>query len=62
MKKLYFIWIRLKYQYYKLYWKVKPPKKSRGKFWGWHEINYSVLDQTAVGYGIIIKDLEIEEG
>jgi len=62
MEKLYSIWIRLKYQYYKLYWKVKPPKKSSGKFWGWCEVNYNVLDQTAVGYGIVVKDLEINDG
>lgn len=25
MTKLKFLWIRVKYQYYKLYWKVRPP-------------------------------------
>jgi hypothetical protein len=54
MERLYFIWIRLKYQYYKLYWKVKPPKKFRVNFYGWHEGPcYNLLDQKAVCYGII---------
>jgi len=53
MKKLYTIWIKLKYQYYKLYWKIRPPKQKRSKFYGWSEVNYNVLDKTAIGYGVI---------
>ena len=53
MIKLYYLWIRFKYQYYKLYWKILPPKQTRSKFYGWHEEHYSVLDQEAVGIGVI---------
>ena len=54
MKKLYLIWIRLKYQYYKLYWEIKPPRKFRGEFYGWHEgLCYSILDQKAIAIGVI---------
>ena len=53
MTKLYQLWIRIKYQYYKLYWKVRPPKQKPSGFFRWHEINYDVLDQNAVGIGIV---------
>ena len=53
MNELYFIWIRLKYQYYKLYWKIRPPKQNYSGFYGWHEECCSVLDQKAIGIGII---------
>jgi hypothetical protein len=53
MTKLYQLWVRIKYQYYKLYWKVRPPKQKRSKFYDWHEVSYDVLDQNAVGIGVI---------
>lgn len=53
MKKLQQLWITIKYQYYKLYWKISPPKQICSKFYGWHEVNCSVLDQEAVGIGVI---------
>jgi len=57
MNFLYSLWIRAKYQYYKLYWKIFPPKRKRDGFYGWQEIGCSVLDQKAVGIGIIDKKL-----
>jgi len=51
MNKFYIIWIKLKYQYYKLYWKIRPPKQKYSKFYDWHEVNYDILDQKAVGIG-----------
>jgi len=57
MTKLCCLWIRAKYQYYKLYWKIFPPKRKRTGFYGWQEVNYHVLDQEAVGMGIIDKRL-----
>ena len=53
MGKLYRLWITIKYQYYRLYWKISPPKQTCSKFYGWHEEHYSVLDQEAVGIGVI---------
>lgn len=53
MKKLIITWIRLKYQCYKLYLKIRPFKRKHVKFYGWHEVNYDVLDQTAMCYGVI---------
>jgi hypothetical protein len=53
---VYYLWIRLKYQFYKLYWKFKKPSKPSG-FYGWVEIGFSVLDNRAVGIGII-KEIE----
>jgi len=53
MTKLYKLWITIKYQYYKLYWKIRPPKQKCSKFYEWHEECYSVLDQKAVGIGVI---------
>jgi hypothetical protein len=53
MTKLYQLWITIKYQYYKLYWKISPPKQKRSKFYGWHEVSYDVLDQKAIGIGVI---------
>jgi len=56
MGKLYVLWIQIKYQFYKrIYWKFKKPSKPSG-FYGWQEVNYDVLDQRAVGIGIIMKD------
>jgi len=52
MTKLYQLWITIKYQYYKLYWKISLPKQKRSKFYDWHEVTYSVLDQKAVGIGV----------
>ena len=53
MNKLYQLWIRLKYQFYKrIYWKFKKPSKPSG-FYGWTEVGYSVLDNKAVGIGVI---------
>ena len=56
MNKWYMLWIILKYNYYKLYWKFKKPVKS-SKFYGWTEYDYNVLDQNAIAYGVIKKDL-----
>jgi hypothetical protein len=53
MTKLYQLWIRIKYQYYKLYWKVRPHKQKCSKFYGWHEISYEAVNQNAVGLGVI---------
>lgn len=53
MTKLHQLWITIKYQYYKLYWKISPPKQKRSKFYGWHEVSYSVLDQNAVVKGVV---------
>ena len=53
MTKSRFLWTLIKYQYYKLYWKVRPPKQKRSGFYGWHEVSYNVLDQNAVGIGVI---------
>ncbi len=54
MEKLYHLWIRIKYQYYKLYWKICPPKPQHKEgFYGWQEVNYSVLDQKATACGIM---------
>jgi len=58
MTKLYKLWIRIKYQYYKLYWKVRPPKPSLSGFFRWHEISYDVLDQNAVGIGVVDARIE----
>jgi len=56
MNKLYQWYIILKYQYYKrIYWKFKKPSKPSG-FYGWTETGYSVLDQKAVGIGVIMED------
>ena len=56
MNKLYVLWIRLKYQFYKrIYWKIKRPRRTSG-FYGWQEVHYSVLDPDAIGYGIIMED------
>jgi len=53
MKKLYHLWIRIKYQYYKLYWKICTPKsRYMAGFYGWQESNYNVLDKEAVACGI----------
>lgn len=58
MEKLYHLWIRIKYQYYKLYWKICPPKPGhREGFYGWQEIGYDILDQRSIGIGIIDKEL-----
>jgi len=56
MTKLYKLWITIKYRYYKLYWKISPPKQGRSKFYGWYEVNYRVLDRKAVVVGTI-KDV-----
>lgn len=55
MNKLYEIWIRLKYSYYVLYWKIKKQKKQPEGFYGWQETTYNVLNQNATAYGIIEK-------
>jgi hypothetical protein len=53
MVKLYYLWIRLKYQFYKrIYWKFKKPEKP-SKFYGWTEYSYNVLDQEAIAYGVL---------
>jgi len=56
MMNLYQLYITIKYQYYKLYWKVRPPKQRRSKFYGWYEEYCSVLDQNAACIGVI-KDI-----
>lgn len=54
MKKLYYLWIRIKYQYYKLYWRINPPKPKHKKgFYGWQEVNCSIADTKAVAIGVI---------
>ena len=53
INKLYSLWIRIKYQYYKLYWKIFPPKRTVSGFYGWQEVSYDVLDQKAVGIGVV---------
>jgi len=57
MTNLYPLYIIIKYQYYKLYWKVRPPKQKHSKFYGWHEECCSVLDQNAVGVGVIDENI-----
>ena len=57
MEKLYHLWIRIKYQYYKLYWKINPPKPKRKEgFYGWQEVNCNIADTKAIGVGIIMED------
>ncbi|KKM63174.1 hypothetical protein LCGC14_1514070 [marine sediment metagenome] len=57
MEKLYHLWIRIKYQYYKLYWKINPPKLKRKEgFYGWYEVNCNIADTKAIGVGIIMED------
>ena len=54
MEKLYHLWIRIKYQYYKLYWKIYPPKlKHLIGFYGWQEVNYNVLNKEGIACGIM---------
>jgi hypothetical protein len=55
MNKLYKFYITLKYNFYKLYWKIKKPKKPSQGFYGWSEENYNVLDKKAVCYGVLKK-------
>lgn len=62
MSKLYVLWIRLKYQYYKLYWKIFPAQRKLPPFYGWQEISYDVLDKNAVGIGIIDRSLYQNSG
>lgn len=50
-------WIRVKYQYYKWYWKIFPPTKKLLPFYGWQEISYDVLNKKAVGIGILDRSL-----
>jgi len=55
LNKFYVLWIRIKYQFYKrIYWKLKKPSKPAW-FYGWQEVNYSILDPNAVGIGIIME-------
>ena len=53
MSKLYQWYIILKYNYYKLYWKVHKPAKRYSGFYGWQEYDYNVLDQKAKACGVI---------
>jgi len=53
MSKWYELWVLIKYQFYKrIYWKFKKPEPT-SKFYGWQEIGYDVLDQRAVGIGVV---------
>ena len=57
MEKLYHLWIRIKYQYYKLYWKIYPPKPKHKKgFYGWTEIGVSLLNKRGIARGTIMED------
>ena len=57
MEKLYHLWIRIKYQYYKLCWRINPPKPKHKKgFYGWQEVNCNIADTKAIGVGIIMED------
>jgi len=49
--KLYQLWIVLKYNYYKLYWKFKKPAK-RSKFYGWSEESREAVNNVGVVYGV----------
>ena len=58
MNKFYKWYIVAKQNYYKIYWRLKKKfRKPESKgFYGWVEYNYDVLDQEAVGYGVLIKN------
>ncbi len=57
MEKLYHLWIRIKYQYYKLYWKICPPKPQyKEGFYGWTEIGVSLLNKRGIARGVLKED------
>lgn len=56
MERLYHLWIRIKYQYYKLYWKIWPPKPQHKEgFYGWTEIGFIILNKRGIACGTIPK-------
>ena len=56
LTKLYILWIRGKYQFWKWYWWLFPPKRKPSPFYGWQEIGCQIIDNRAVGIGIIMKE------
>ena len=51
-KQLYFLYIRGKYQFWKLRWKLFPPK-GHPSWTRWHETPYDLIDKNAVAIGTI---------
>jgi hypothetical protein len=57
LNRFYALWIRIKYQYYKWYWRIFPPKRKPSPFYGWTEVGFQLLNNRGVGIGTIDKEL-----
>jgi len=52
-QRIYHLWIRCKYQFWKWYWWLFPPKRKPAPFYGWKEFGFQMLDMNAIGIGLI---------